>query len=264
MKHLRTAPMSFSRNSRNRNRNLRRLFREIHYTEQCTALSSAERERKLDRLRLELEGFQRGKQYASSAVHHPDQFEDKPILDEKTYAKFKDRIKHIVRQLSAGAEGAKDERDELHREVAELKGLVLTRRMRAKLNREMCLTPRSTGGVQTKCAPSTVKDRGGRKKRLVKQKLNQSSESEVPNQSSESEVPWCSTSKFTRRRSPGDRLPSKVCNSGRASKTGNQRYNVGTGRGQRRFRSADSRTCRKHRKLFSKFSEQAKAEHPTQ
>ena len=98
--------MSFSRNPRNRNRNRERLIREIRYTEQCTALSSAERERKLDRLRLELEGFQRGKQYASSAVRHPDQFEDKPILDEKTYAKFKDRIKHIVRQLSAGAEGA--------------------------------------------------------------------------------------------------------------------------------------------------------------
>ena len=213
----------------------------------------------MERLGNELRKFQRGKQYKSSAIHHPGQFEDKPILDPETRKIFEDRIKHIVRQLNAGADGAKDERDELHREVAELKGLVLTRRMRAKLNREMCLTPRSTGGVQPKCAPSTVKDRGGRKKRLVKQKLNQSSESEVPNQSSESEVPWCSTSKFTRRRSPGDRLPSKVCNSGRASKTGNRRYNVGTGRGQRRFRSADSRELKKHRKLFSKKRRSATA-----
>ena len=90
MKHPHTTYMSCSRKRRNRNRNLTRLFREICYTEQCTALSSADRERKLDRLRLELEGFQRGKQYASSAVHRPDQFEDKPILNENTYAKFED------------------------------------------------------------------------------------------------------------------------------------------------------------------------------
>ena len=45
---------------------------------------------------------------------------------------------------------------------------------------------------------------------------------------------WCSRSAYTRRRSAGDRLPAKVCNSGRASRTGNRKYNVGTGRGQRR------------------------------
>ena len=116
MKHLRTTPMSYSKRRRNRNRNLTRLFREIRYAEQCTALSSAERERKLDRLRLELEGFQRGKQYEYSAIHRPGQFEHKPILDAKTFAEFEDRIKHIVRQLSAGADGAKDERDELLRD----------------------------------------------------------------------------------------------------------------------------------------------------
>ena len=45
---------------------------------------------------------------------------------------------------------------------------------------------------------------------------------------------WCSRSAYTRRRSAGDRLPTKVCNSGRASRTGNRKFNVGTGRGQRR------------------------------
>ena len=56
-------------------------------------------------------------------------------------------------------------------------------------------------------------------------------------QESQSNVDWCSRSKYTRRRSAGDRLPSKVCNSGRASRTGNRKYNVGTGRGQRRSRA---------------------------
>ena len=49
-----------------------------------------------------------------------------------------------MRQLSAGADGAKDERDELHRELAELKGIPLTRKNGAKLNMEMCLTPKRT------------------------------------------------------------------------------------------------------------------------
>ena len=48
---------------------------------------------------------------------------------------------------------------------------------------------------------------------------------------------WCSRSVYSRRRSAGSRLPSKVCNSGRASRTGNQKYNVRTGRGQRRSRA---------------------------
>ena len=139
-----------------------------------------EREHELDKLRCELESFQRGKQYESSAVHRPGQFEHKPILDPKTYAEFEDQIKRIVRRLSSRAAGAREERDELHSEVAELKGVALTRRTRAKLNREMCLTPRSTGGGQPKCAPTKAKDRGGKKKRLIKQKLNLSSESKVP------------------------------------------------------------------------------------
>ena len=246
----------FSNSRRNRNRNCRRLKRMICYIEQCADLSTDEKERELERLGNELRKFQPGKQYKSSAVHPPGQFEDKPILDRKTYKLYEDRIKHIVRQLNAGADGAKDEREELHRELAELKGIPLTRKNRAKLNIEM--TP--------KRAPPKVKDRGGKKKRLVKQKTNQSSESEVPamaQESQSSEETSCqtgdsSTNKFSKRRSAGDRLPSQVCNSGRASKTtGNRKYKyAAAGRGQRHFRSADSRERRKHRKLFSKKAEQ--------
>ena len=215
----------FSNSRRNRNRNCRRLKRMICYIEQCADLSTDKKERELERLGNELRKFQPGKQYKSSAVHPPGQFEDKPILDQKTYKLYEDRIKHIVRQLNAGADGAKDEREELHWELAELKGIPLTRKNRAKLNMEMCLTP--------KCALPKVKDRGGKKK----------TESEVPAMAQESQSSvetsyqtegyWCSRSVYSRRRSAGSKLPSKVCNSGRASRTGNRRYNVGTCRGQR-------------------------------
>ena len=97
-------------------------------------------------LRCELQSFQRGKQFKSSAVHRPDQFTDEPILDAKRYERFESRIKQIVRDLSARAEGAREKRDVLHREVAELKGVQLTKRTRAKMNKEMCLTPRRPGG----------------------------------------------------------------------------------------------------------------------
>ena len=51
-----------------------------------------------------------------------------------------------MRDLGARAEGSKEKRDELHREVAELKGVQLTKRTRAKMNKEMCLSPRRSGG----------------------------------------------------------------------------------------------------------------------
>ena len=193
-------------------------MRMIWCIEQCSDLSNGEKERELERLGNELRKFQRGKQYKSSAVHRPGQFEDKPILDPETCKLYEDRMKHIVRQLSAGADGAKDERDELHRELAELKGIPLTRKNRAKLNMEMCLT--------RKRALPKVKDQGGKKK----------TESEVPAMAQESQSSvetsyqtegyWCSRSVYSRRRSAGSRLPSKVCNSGRASRTGNRKYNV--------------------------------------
>ena len=77
----------------------------------------------MEALRCELRSFQRGKQYKSSAVHCPDKFADEPILDAKTYERFDERIKQIVRDHSTRAEGAREKRDELHREVAELKGV---------------------------------------------------------------------------------------------------------------------------------------------
>ena len=136
----------YSRSRKNRHRNLRRVWGTIRSTELCTDLSIAEREHNLEALRCELQSFQRGKQFKSSAVHHPDQFTDEPILDAKTYERFESRIKQIVRDLSARAEGAREKRDELHREVAELRGVLLTKRSRTKLNREMCLAPRRPGG----------------------------------------------------------------------------------------------------------------------
>ena len=147
MKYLRAASsVPYSRSRKNRHRNLRRVWRAIRSTELCTDLSIGEREHNLEALRCELQSFQRGKQFKSSAVHRPDQFTDEPILDAKTYERFEVRIKHVVRELSARAEGAREKRDELHREVAELRGVLLTKRSRAMLNREMCLAPRRPGG----------------------------------------------------------------------------------------------------------------------
>ena len=147
MEHLRAgSSVPYSRSRKNRHRNLRRVWRAIRSTELCTDLSIGEREQNLEALRCELQSFQRGKQFKSSAVHRPDQFTDEPILDAKTYERFEVRIKHVVRELSARAEGAREKRDELHREVAELRGVLLTKRSRAMLNREMCLAPRRPGG----------------------------------------------------------------------------------------------------------------------
>ena len=96
----------YSRSRKNRHRNFRRFWRAIRSTELCTDLSIEEREHNLEALRCELRSFQRGKQFRSSAVHRPDQFPDEPILDAKTYERFEVRIKHVVRELSARAEGA--------------------------------------------------------------------------------------------------------------------------------------------------------------
>ena len=79
-------------------------------------------------------------------MHCHEKFADEPILDAKTYERFNERIKQIVRDLSARAEGAREKRDVLHREVAELKGVQLTKRTRAKMNKGMCLSPRRSGG----------------------------------------------------------------------------------------------------------------------
>ena len=64
----------------------------------------------MERLRCELQSFQREKQLKSSAAHRPDQFVDEHILDAKTHGRFKGRIKQIVRDLSARAEGSREKR----------------------------------------------------------------------------------------------------------------------------------------------------------
>ena len=111
MKHLVAASsVLYSRNRRNRHRNLKRVWRAIRSTELWTDLSIVQREHILERLRCELQSFQRGKQLKSSAVHRPDQFADEHILDAKTYERFEGRIKQIVRDLSARAEGSREKR----------------------------------------------------------------------------------------------------------------------------------------------------------
>ena len=124
VEHLRAGfSMPYSRSRKNRHRNFRRVWRAIHSTELCTDLLIEEREHNLEALRCELRSFQRGKQYKSSAVHCPDKLADELILDAKTYERFDERIKQIVRDLSARAEGAREKQEELHREVTELKGV---------------------------------------------------------------------------------------------------------------------------------------------
>ena len=86
------------------------MWRAIRSTELCTDLLIGEREYNLEALRCELQSFQRGKQLKSSAAHRPDQFADEHILDAKTYERFEGRIKQIVRDLSARAEGSREKR----------------------------------------------------------------------------------------------------------------------------------------------------------
>ena len=100
----------------------------------------------MERLQYELKIFQRGKQFKSSTVHCPVQFIDEPILDVKTYLRYETRIKDTVKQLSARVEGAKEKRDELHRELAALKGVVLTAKTRALRTIEM--TALTLSGMQ--------------------------------------------------------------------------------------------------------------------
>ena len=70
-------------------------------------------------------------------MHGPDQFSENLILDVKTYTnQFVDCMKQVVRDLGARAEGSKEKRDELHREIAEVKGVILTKKTRAKSNGE--------------------------------------------------------------------------------------------------------------------------------
>ena len=137
----------YSSKRSNKNRNRKRILGMMRYIDQRSDLSNEQRERELERLQYELEIFQRGKQFKSSAVHCPDQFIGVPvILDAKTYDRYEIRIKDTVKQLSARVEGAKEKRDELHRELAALKGVALTAKTRKKLNKEMCLTRKYDDG----------------------------------------------------------------------------------------------------------------------
>ena len=54
----------------------------------------------------------------------------------ETCNQFLDRIKQVVRDLGTRAEGSKEKRDELHRKIAEVKGVVLTKKTRAKSSGE--------------------------------------------------------------------------------------------------------------------------------
>ena len=56
-----------------------------------TDLLIVQREHILERLRCELQSFQREKQLKSSAAHRPDQFADEHKLDTKTYERFEGR-----------------------------------------------------------------------------------------------------------------------------------------------------------------------------